>query len=939
MKNLFLCFTIILFGLGNMCSSSPAQTANNQNENENPNSAASPDSLHLEYYNKAWDAFEEYDFPLAMNYLHRANDYAEEHFPQHYKIRIGINELLGSLYDRIGFLKESMALFLKNLEWCTQLDDREFILDVQSIAYTQIASNYSRMKNWEKALEYYFKGYYIDMNHFPDNYYYHYVNHRNIGIMYTELSDFELAEEHLSRALDLASNPQYEIPVDHRAFVLLNLAELYLKSNRIEMARNYLDSAIQTMEDEVQSGPADQFLKSVELSMQLFLIDGEVELALGEIDRVKGYMEKVEIPAQSMLCPVYNLGAELMLDNNQPQKAIDLLQLCLLEHSLKGEINFSEIQYTDEVIKVLALQSEAQIMIAIQMEGEERINALKEVVTSVENATEMLREFISGIFISEAKARFISEHMRLFQNGIEALYHLHQITGNEDYVMEAFIMADQSRSAVLLEEVLIKMTFDKGSKGFFQEDLLLRNKSDSLELELLNLDHSKAEAERQFVAIKNELASLQDQRKAFFEAALSNQPHFLNQMVAGRNVNKTTIENILEKNWTLLSHFIGEEELYVMALSNRGFQLEKLEVSGGFRGELPLLRSEIQEFPSIVGDVENYRNHEKRYRAISDQLYSKLIAPVEEVLTNRLLIVPVDEISVVPFGAIITGENERENRAEYLIEKIELIYAYSLKTLEILKESWNEKEGGQMAVFAPNYHHEEVVVAGIRDTLQLLPLKYNQAEGEFLRSRMNAEVYAAERANLVHFKESARNSELLHISGHALSNDQFPEYSFLAFSRNPQTMSAEILPFVDIEKMEMNARMVFLNGCLTGYGPIQRGEGTQSLQRAFASAGVNSLLTTLWPVNDHSAYKVTEGFYNQLQKGKNIPQSLQKAALQLINSGDPVYSHPYHWAGYTAYGDWRNPIDRSWNPKVIIGLYSFIALLVLLFGLWKYKLQ
>ena len=73
-----------------------------------------------------------------------------------------------------------------------------------------------------------------------------------------------------------------------------------------------------------------------------------------------------------------------------------------------------------------------------------------------------------------------------------------------------------------------------------------------------------------------------------------------------------------------------------------------------------------------------------------------------------------------------------------------------------------------------------------------------------------------------------------------------------------------------------NLDLVVLSACQTGLGEIT-GEGVFGLQRGFKKAGANSLLMSLWPVDDASTQLLMVQFYKNLVSGKTKYDALCEA--------------------------------------------------------------
>lgn len=83
--------------------------------------------------------------------------------------------------------------------------------------------------------------------------------------------------------------------------------------------------------------------------------------------------------------------------------------------------------------------------------------------------------------------------------------------------------------------------------------------------------------------------------------------------------------------------------------------------------------------------------------------------------------------------------------------------------------------------------------------------------------------------------------------------------------------------------------------CESGLGETS-GEGVFGLQRGFKLAGANSLLMSLWKVDDTATRLLMTDFYRNYLSGKSKQKSLKLAQHSLRHNSE--YSDPEYWAAF-----------------------------------------
>jgi CHAT domain-containing protein/Tfp pilus assembly protein PilF len=93
-------------------------------------------------------------------------------------------------------------------------------------------------------------------------------------------------------------------------------------------------------------------------------------------------------------------------------------------------------------------------------------------------------------------------------------------------------------------------------------------------------------------------------------------------------------------------------------------------------------------------------------------------------------------------------------------------------------------------------------------------------------------------------------------------------------------------------------QLVVLSACDTGRGDIKLGQGVYGLRRALVVAGAQTVVMSLWKVNDDSTRLLMEHFYENLLAGQGRAAALQNAMLFVRQS----LPHPYSWAPFISLG-------------------------------------
>lgn len=116
-------------------------------------------------------------------------------------------------------------------------------------------------------------------------------------------------------------------------------------------------------------------------------------------------------------------------------------------------------------------------------------------------------------------------------------------------------------------------------------------------------------------------------------------------------------------------------------------------------------------------------------------------------------------------------------------------------------------------------------------------------------------------------------------------------------------LTAEEIASLDLRSV----RWAVLSACDTGLGQVHAGEGVLGLRRAFQIAGVDTLIMSLWSVEDHSAREWVRRLYRYRGEGLSTVEAMSRADRSVIDERRKagIVTHPFYWGAFVAAGDWR----------------------------------
>jgi CHAT domain-containing protein/tetratricopeptide (TPR) repeat protein len=276
------------------------------------------------------------------------------------------------------------------------------------------------------------------------------------------------------------------------------------------------------------------------------------------------------------------------------------------------------------------------------------------------------------------------------------------------------------------------------------------------------------------------------------------------------------------------------------------------------------------------------------------QLYQLLIEPIADLLPTDpnapVIFIPHQSIFLIPFATLQNAQGQ------YLIEKHTIIIAPAIQILQLTRQARQK-----VRQVSP----QNILVVGnptmpkIGDPpQQLLPLPGSEQEAQIIAKLLNTQAIIGPQATKESIVKQMLNARIIHLATHGLLNEVKSRDLPGAIALAPSGNDDGFLTSSEILDLKLNAELVVLSACNTGRGRLT-GDGVIGLSRALITAGVPTILTSLWYVPDAPTAELMVEFYGQLQQNPNKAQALRQAMLIMMKK----HPEPRDWGAFTLIGE------------------------------------
>lgn len=324
------------------------------------------------------------------------------------------------------------------------------------------------------------------------------------------------------------------------------------------------------------------------------------------------------------------------------------------------------------------------------------------------------------------------------------------------------------------------------------------------------------------------------------------------------------LQNELQKeNQVLIDFYVWGQDLYSIIISRKDFNVLKQKIPKNFAATIWKQKQHL------------FSRAANEYARIANTIYLETLDSVLNIIpkeSNSLIICPDASLQGVPWDALVVDTVNANSFKElnYLLNRFTISTVLTPRHLLIK----NRKTDGFLGI-AANFINSKKF-STIPFSTKIVKTKANEHEGKFLSV----------------LPIDTLNVNVFHIASHVVNDSLQPYRSAIYFNdKDSVTIS-------DLSNYKIHPKLAILNGCQTGSGTYYQSEGTISFARAFYRMGAESVVMTLWSVDDKTTADILEGFYDEIENGNRLDGSLNFAKKKFVKSAPTdELANPYYWAG------------------------------------------
>ncbi len=709
----------------------------------------------------------------------------------------------------------------------------------------------------------------------------------DLGTTLTALGEFDRAQVLHTEALELFRARGDDT---HTAREFAALASIQFRSGSVERALAMLENAFPLYE---RSRDHEGLVSALRLA-------GNAAAELGRHDLALAYLRKAEIRDRNGITVdrtrvliagelrvlgdlpgAENLLTQVLLTSDAATRAdalIERAQLRIRQHRHRealADLRDADAAYARLKLDFNRIQSSAALALALLDAGD-----LRGASAAADTAVAMERRIRGKAADPERRARFLSASYEPYEARIEA--DLAFWPGDRNAMWRAFRTADAIRARSLGD----RLAHGSG-EGALRSDASLQRLRDSMAALQAELNRRTRDGNADPAATLETRRRL-DETRALIETHMVTRGRIAFSEQLEIPESRAAVQSVLPDDIAVLAFFVGERRSHGWLLTSHELRhavlpgrrvLEDLVTASNQWNRSGGHKSEGVVFPPLLGNL------------------------LDGVAAKRLLILPDGPLNSLPFATLPMPHGAAH---ELLIDRFVLASAPSL-AVALRSRAPDAKMATMVAVVSdPVYTPDDRRLTaaaldasrfrGVEDrTERLARLPYSAVEARSVaRAFSGANViglagFDATASRVIELP--SRDLSVLHFATHAVIHKDAPEQSALFLSEyapDGSTLQSDRITADDIERSGLRADVVVLSGCATGSGRELRGEGVLGLTYGFLANGSQSVIASLWPVEDALTARFMEEFYTAYRASGRAADALRTAQLRTRSKSGPT---------------------------------------------------
>jgi CHAT domain-containing protein len=485
--------------------------------------------------------------------------------------------------------------------------------------------------------------------------------------------------------------------------------------------------------------------------------------------------------------------------------------------------------------------------------------------------------------------------LAVYDNLARLLLKLHEQDSTKGYDREAVAVLEARKGRIVAEalgaarpKLQDPKAREEAEKAQAKQDRVL-----ALE-EALREEQAKAPKEQQTERVQN-LTALLAQTKAEYlaqvQAFLARYPQYKSQFVDQQTVDPKLLAKFADRlpaGTMAVQYFASPDALYIFVVAPGGrFQVKSQAVSQAELYDLIrqyrqyVERGASQRLSWADDGSEGYRRDVAPLRELTQKLAAHLLGPIEAELksSRNLVLIPNDLLLYLPIHALTRAQPDGSVR--FLAETHAISTLTQLELVDLLTPVQPAANTPLLALANP-----DGTLPGASREVRALQ-----------RARPAVTALEGPQATKAQFLSLVGQFPDLHLATHGVLDPERPDRSYLLMAGPEET--GQRLGIAEIAGLSLRNGLTILSACETAVGEQVPGAALITLAAAFSQAGAQSIVASLWKVNDAATRDFMVAFHRAVG-ATGRAAAFQQAQVAVLST--PHTAHPYYWAPFILIG-------------------------------------